>query len=416
MILTSKEREKLHRAIVAYLQAQQFPEAASVFSSAAGLTGDMGAGDLLEKKWSSVVRLQQKVMNLQSELEQLKEEMTLYGPGKKLNDTNAKRLEGLPKVPAKFVLIGHRESVTALAFHPVYSILASSSEDGAIRLWDYESGVFERTLKGHTATVNSIAFEPGSGHLLASASADLSIKLWHFETFECLKTLNGHDHNVSCVRFVPAGDFLISCSRDKSMKLWEVASGFCTRTFTGHSEWVRCLAIKGSLIASGGHDEQVLIWTVDNPVPIQTFSGHSNVVECVEFATDAAVSEITASDYLPKVDIPEEEKSTRPREFVVSGARDKTILVWDVWRGTCVTTLRGHDNWVRELLFHPSGRFVYSCSDDKSVRIWDCKSGRTAKTLVDAHDHFVTCIALNPRYPLLASGGVDKSVKIWECR
>lgn len=416
MILTSKEREKLHRAIVAYLQAQHFPEVASSFASAASLTGDMGDSDLLEKKWSSVVRLQQKVINLQNEVEQMKEEMSIYGPGKKLSDSNARRLEGLPKVPAKFVLTGHRESVTSLSFHPVYSILASSSEDGAIRLWDYESGVFERTLKGHTATVNCIAFEPGTGRLLASASADLSIKLWQFETFECIKTLNGHDHNVSSIRFVPAGDHLISCSRDKSLKLWEIASGFCIRTFTGHSEWVRCLAIKGNLIASGSHDEQVMIWAIDNPVPIQTFSGHGNVIECVEFASDEAIAEIRAGDFMPKGEQAEEDTATRPREFVVSGSRDKTIMLWDIWRGTCLTTLRGHDNWVRQLLFHPSGRYLYSCSDDKSVRIWDCKSGRTAKSLTDAHEHFVTCIALNPRYPLLASGGVDKSVKIWECR
>ena len=91
-------------------------------------------------------------------------------------------------------------------------------------------------------------------------------------------------------------------------------------------------------------------------------------------------------------------------------------MIWDVWRGTCITVLRGHDNWVRSLLFHPSGRFLYSCSDDKTIRIWDCKSGRSAKVLTDAHEHFVTCIALNPRYPLLASGSVDKTVKVWECR
>lgn len=420
MILTSKEREKLHRAIVAYLQSQGMSEVAVALQSATGLTGDMGEGDLLEKKWSSVVRLQQKVINLQSEVQQLKEEMVYYGPGKKLADSNSKRLEGLPRVPAKFVLTGHRESVTSLAFHPVYSILASSSEDGAIRLWDYESGVFERTLKGHTATVNCIVFEPGNGRLLASASADLSIKLWNFETFECTKTLNGHDHNVSEVRFVSSGDHLVSCSRDKSMKLWEVASGFCIRTFTGHSEWVRCLALNaaGNLIVSGSHDEQVMVWAIDTLTPLQCLAGHNNVVECVEFASPNAIVELASADFVPKGETGEEEKvqSTRPREFVVSGSRDKTVMIWDVWRGTCLSVLRGHDNWVRQLLFHPSGRFLYTCSDDKTIRIWDCKTGRSAKVLTDAHDHFVTCISLNPRYPLLASGSVDKSVKVWECR
>ena len=419
MLLTSKEREKLHRAIVAYLRAQSLEEAAETVAAAAGLSGDMGEGNLLEKKWSSVVRLQQKVLNLQNEVEQLKEEMVFYGPGKKLGDSNTKRLEGLPRVPAKFCLNGHRESVTALSFHPVYSILASASEDGSVRLWDYESGVFERTLKGHTATVNSLAFEPGTGKLLATASADLSIKLWLFESFECVKTLNGHEHTVSEVRFVPAGDHLVSCSRDKSLKLWEVASGFCIRTFTGHSEWVRCLTLNtaGNLIVSGSHDETVMVWAIDNPSALTVLTGHSNVVECVEFASAAALQEISSADYIPQAaENAEEISGSRSREMLVSGSRDKTIMLWDIWKATCLVVLRGHDNWVRGLLFHPSGRYLYSCADDKTIRIWDCKTARAAKVLVDAHDHFVTCIALNPRYPLLASGSVDKAVRVWECR
>lgn len=419
MLLTSKEREKLHRAIVAYLRAQSLDQAAEAVVVATGLSGDMGDGNLLEKKWSSVVRLQQKVLNLQSEVEQMKEEMVFYGPGKKLGDSNTKRMEGLPRVPAKFCLTGHRESVTALSFHPVYSILASASEDGTVRLWDYESGVFERTLKGHTATVNSLAFEPGTGKLLATASADLSIKLWLFDSFECVKTLNGHDHTVSEIRFVPAGDHLVSCSRDKSLKLWEVASGFCIRTFVGHSEWVRCLTINavGNLIVSGSHDETVMVWALDNPAAMTVLAGHSNVVECVEFASAAALQEVATADYAPQpAESAEEIPGSRTREVVATASRDKTVMLWDIWKGTCLVVLRGHDNWVRSLLFHPSGRYLYSSADDKTIRIWDCKTARTAKVLADAHEHFVTCIALNPRYPLLASGGVDKAVRVWECR
>lgn len=51
----------------------------------------------------------------------------------------------------------------------------------------------------------------------------------------------------------------------------------------------------------------------------------------------------------------------------------------------------GHDNWVRGVMFHPGGKYIVSCSDDKTLRIWDYKNKRCAKTLV-AHEHFVTCI------------------------
>jgi platelet-activating factor acetylhydrolase IB subunit alpha len=415
MILTDRERDKLHRAILAYLWSQRLNSAARALQDQ-GVTADDTPPDLLEKKWSSVVRLQQKVMTMQNELAQLKEEMTYFGPGKKLSDSNGSKFDGLPRVPEKHSLTGHRESVTCAVFHPVFSILVTASEDGSIRLWDYESGVFERTLKGHTATVNYIAIEPNTGQVLASASADLTIKLWDFQTFECVRTLNGHDHNVSCVEFLPAGDFLVSSSRDCSVKLWETNTGYCVKTFRGHDEWVRRVVVnvQGNLLATCSNDETVRIWTLDNTAPAQTLTGHSNVVECVAFANSTAVKTLHSENG----GSPEEEKTSASRqaEIVASGSRDKSIKLWDVWSGSCLATLNGHDNWVRGVAFHPSGKFLYSCSDDKSIRVWDNATSRCHKKLLDAHSHFVTCLAVNLRFPMMASGSVDKSVKVWECR
>lgn len=417
MLITSRDRDKLHRAILAYLQAQGFNESASAFQRETNLTGDLGGGDQLEKKWGTVVRLQQKVMSLQNELNSLKEDMQNYGPGKKLSDANARKLEGVPKVPERFCLVGHRDPVTHLAFHPVYSILASCSEDGTIRIWDHESGENEKTLKGHTATVNCISFEPNSGMLMASCSADLTIKLWNFETFECTKTLHGHDHNVSHVDFLPAGDFILSASRDTSIKMWEVVTGFCVKTFAGHTEWVRQLAINsaGNLFASCSNDETVMLWTMENTSPIQIMSGHSNVVECIAFANQNAVQALSAADFRTKT---EEEKvnAGRAPEFIATGSRDKSIIIWECWTGACLIVLRGHDNWVRELGFSLSGKYLYSVSDDKSIRLWDLATGGCSKKLLDAHNHFITCIAIHSKHPLLATGSVDKSIKVWECR
>jgi WD40 repeat protein len=52
----------------------------------------------------------------------------------------------------------------------------------------------------------------------------------------------------------------------------------------------------------------------------------------------------------------------------------------------------GHDNWVRGLQFHPGGgKIILSCSDDKTIRVWDYKNRRCQKTL-EAHAHFATSI------------------------
>ena len=56
----------------------------------------------------------------------------------------------------------------------------------------------------------------------------------------------------------------------------------------------------------------------------------------------------------------------------------------------------GHDNWVRDVLFHPGGKFIVSAADDKTVRVWDIKNKRCSKTL-DAHQHFVTSLGKTRR-------------------
>lgn len=36
-------------------------------------------------------------------------------------------------------------------------------------------------------------------------------------------------------------------------------------------------------------------------------------------------------------------------------------------------TFNSHENWVRSVIFHPSGKYILSSSDDKSIRVLDIK-------------------------------------------
>ena len=39
----------------------------------------------------------------------------------------------------------------------------------------------------------------------------------------------------------------------------------------------------------------------------------------------------------------------------------------------CLAVHTAHENWVRGVLLHASGKFIVSCSDDKSIRVYDIK-------------------------------------------
>jgi platelet-activating factor acetylhydrolase IB subunit alpha len=434
MVLTDKQRADLHSAILDYLRGlgEPYSASAAAFEREASLDGAALEGKgLLEKKWTSVVRLQRKVMDLEQKLEAASR---LNGGGANGVRPGAKGAGGgraLPRAPPRASLSGHRSPVTCLAMHPVYSVVVSGSEDASVRVWDFESGEHERTLKGHTNSVQGVAFSP-DGSLLASCSADISVKLWDFrESFECLRTLRGHDHNISSVAWVAGGDQLVSCSRDHSIRVWDPSTGFCVRTLSGHSDWVRCVAGSpdGRVLASGGNDQSVRLWDLGTGQCLQVLSGHTHVVECVTFSS-AAGDKALLSDLAKPTPAGNQEGAEAEEGgqeayssagqpggglFIASGSRDKTIRVWSALSAQCVASFSDHNNWVRSLVFHPQSGYLLSCSDDRSIRIFDLKTGRNSKTLEDAHNHFVTCLSIHPTLPVVVSGSVDKLLAVWDC-
>ncbi|KAI9761485.1 MAG: Microtubule-associated protein, microtubule dynamics during spindle orientation [Chaenotheca gracillima] len=407
-LLTTRQAEELHKSMIAYLSSVNLP------NSAAALREELNIGDsfddatrkkyegLLEKKWTSVVRLQKKIMDLESRCSNLQKELDSATPTS-LSRRNQDPTTWLPRSPARHTLQSHRNPITCVAFHPIFSSLASGAEDTTIKIWDWELGELERTIKGHTKSVLDVDFGgPRGGTLLASCSSDLTIKLWDpSDEYKNIRTLPGHDHSVSAVRFIPSGaagsptsgNLLVSASRDKTLRIWDVSTGYCVKTIRGHADWVRDVhpSFDGRWLLSAGNDQTARLWDSGSGEPKASFVGHEHVIECCCIAPPAAYGHLSI---LAGVKKPPPLSSSA--EFVATGSRDKTIKIWD-GRGTLIKTLVGHDNWVRGLVFHPGGKYLFSISDDKSIKCWDlAQEGKCVKTLDDAHDHFVSCIRWAP--------------------
>jgi len=431
-LLSDRQREDLHRSILEYLHSNGFAESFKSLTSETGInhTPDPKSkyNGLLEKKWTSVIRLQKKIMDLENRNASLQEEVSM-SPAKRA----ALQTDWVPRAPAAYTLTGHRDQVLRVAFHPSYNIIASASDDSTVKIWDWETGEFERTLKGHTRSVNDVDFD-SKGNLLVTCSSDLFIKVWDTQNdWKNVKTMAGHDHTVSSARFMPGDQFIVSASRDRTIRVFDVSSTHLVRTISGHSDWVRYVepSADGKFLVSGSNDQTARLWDPLTGEMKMEFRGHDHIIEIAVFVPAVAYPAIRELAGLPASD-----RSIKPASYIATASRDKTIKLWDCQTGQMLRNLAGHDNWVRALVFHPSGKFLLSAGDDYTIRVWELSTGRCMK-VVQAHGHFVTTLAWGRRavastetntngsgtantadstpkfVNVVATGSVDQTIKVW---
>ena len=84
----------------------------------------------------------------------------------------------------KATLEGHEGGLESVAFSPEGKLLASSSQDGTVRLWVVATGKVHFVLKGHVGEIDSVTFSP-DGKTVASGCKDKTIKLWTPEQGNC---------------------------------------------------------------------------------------------------------------------------------------------------------------------------------------------------------------------------------------
>jgi len=126
-------------------------------------------------------------MDLESRNASHQEEVSM-SPAKRV----ALQTDWMPGAPAAYTLMGHRDRALRVALHPSYNMIASASDDSTVKIRDWETEEFERTLKGHTPSSNDVDFN-SKGSLLdgscpspssysqtnqATCLSDFSIKVW----------------------------------------------------------------------------------------------------------------------------------------------------------------------------------------------------------------------------------------------
>lgn len=207
----------------------------------------------------------------------------------------------------------HSESIWTVLFSPGGKVLASSSYDRTVRLWDVETRHCLQVLRGHESGILAIAFDP-SGERLASGSFDDTIRVWSVQTGECLRVLQEHTGAIFALAFDPSGQRLVSGGHDQTIRVWDLQTRTCLKLLQGHSGVVWTLAISpdGRILASSSDDQTIRLWDLQTGHCLQTLCEHTNWVTSVLFSSNG--------------------------QILLSSSYDRTIKLWDVETGRCIHT------------------------------------------------------------------------------
>ncbi|MBD2311023.1 DnaJ domain-containing protein [Desertifilum sp. FACHB-1129] len=217
-------------------------------------------------------------------------------------------------------------------------------------------------------------------------------------TWQCLQTLKTHAAPLNSVSLSEDGQRLATGHQDGSVSLWNVATGTCTYSFYGHSQEVLAVAVssqQGIVVSAGGNREnryQINSWNLATQTLLKSF-----------FYPETAESHASVIYALA---------ITPDSKTLVSASADRTIRLWDLKSGRGLRTLQGHEDSVNAIAISPEGQFLVSGSADKTVKIWSLKNAQTLHTLRE-HSGWVTTVAVSPNGLWLASGSTDKSVNLW---
>jgi centriolar protein POC1 len=169
-------------------------------------------------------------------------------------------------------LSGHSNWVRSCDFSPDGRLVVSGGDDGTVRLWDVASRDAVRVHQNHstsssgsvstgTSPVTGVRFH-SDGSCVASTSNDGSVRLWDVRTGRLLQHYGAHKDAAHSVAFHPSGGYLLSASSDATARVWDLHEGHLFYTLIGHEGPVLGCAVSGDgeFLASGGADGQVMVW------------------------------------------------------------------------------------------------------------------------------------------------------------
>ncbi|KAG0373137.1 p21-activated protein kinase-interacting protein 1-like protein [Mortierella sp. AD032] len=219
-------------------------------------------------------------------------------------------------------LLQHQGTITALTFHNKTHML-SGSDDGKICVWRTKDWECLKIMKGHQASVHSIAIHP-SGKIALSVSVDHSVRVWNLLLG---KQASMHRLQGEGLKIVwnPSGTGY-SIMFDQEVGIYDMATAKCIRTIkpAKKTRLNTMIYYKDDYLVVGCEDKMIRIYSTATGDLVKTLVGHGNRIKDLDLVTVPYTPEETSNrEFVGR-------SGTKMIDLLTSVSSEGKILVWNL--------------------------------------------------------------------------------------
>ena len=290
----------------------------------------------------------------------------------------------------------HQNDIKGLLFIPGRDMFVTSSTVGAVKFWDSQS---QNLKKGITPSgiPLGLAVDP-QGKTLAIQVNDGGkpfIHLWDLQSYKLIRTLKGLKSFATSMAFHPKKPVLAVATQAPNITIWDTNTGTIVETLVDDKEkltkWIYGLRFHPTkeLLFVADVSTSIRIWRTDT-YSIDQRWGTTRLVRNIDFSLDGKA--LLFSD---------DTHHTLHRWFILGGY-DKTFEI------------KGHTSTITSMVLHPSGKYIFTASSDKTIRVWELPSGKPVQTLT-THTAGISKLAISADGKTLMAAETFKNIAFWTC-